>query len=57
MHASAQDRAAGILHDAVLQAVMQCSFGDELFQACVERRASEYGEKDLPEKVVAMTIS
>ena len=44
---------AGILHDAVQQAVMQCGYGDELFQAW---RDSKILRKDLPEEVVAMAL-
>ena len=45
---------AGVLHDAVQAAVMQCGYADELFQAW---RDGKIRRKDLPEKVVArMTL-
>ena len=52
--AEAQDRAAGVVHDAVQQAVMQYGYDDELFQAW---RDGEIRRKDsLPEEVVAMAL-
>ena len=44
---------AGVVHDAVQQAVMQYRYDDELYQAW---RDGEIGEKDLPEEVMAMTF-
>ena len=44
---------AGVVHDAVQQAVMQYGYDDELYQAW---RDGEIGEKDLPEEVMAMTL-
>ena len=43
-------RVAGVVHDAVQQAVMQYGYDDELYQAW---RDGEIGEKDLPEEVMA----
>ncbi|EOD15427.1 hypothetical protein EMIHUDRAFT_103379 [Emiliania huxleyi CCMP1516] len=51
--AEAQDRTAGVVHDAVQQAVMQYGYDDELFQAW---RDGEIRRKDLPEEVVAMAF-
>ena len=51
--AEARDRVAGVVHDAVQQAVMQYGYDDELYQAW---RDGEIGEKDLPEEVMAMTL-
>ena len=51
--AEAQDRTAGVVHDAVQQAVMQYGYDDELFQAW---RDGEIRRKDLPEEVVAMAL-
>ena len=51
--AEAQDRTAGVVHDAVQQAVMQYGYDDELFQAW---RDGKMRRQDLPEKVVAMTL-
>ena len=40
---------AGVLHDAVQEAVMQCGYADELFQAwrgvVSERETARYGER------------
>ena len=44
---------AGVVHDAVQQAVMQYGYDDELFQ---DWRDGKIGEKDLPEEVMAMTL-
>ena len=51
--AEARDRVAGVVHDAVQQAVMQYGYDDELFQ---DWRDGKIGEKDLPEEVMAMTL-
>ena len=51
--AEARDRVAGVVHDAVQQAVMQYGYDDELYQAW---RDGKIGEKDLPEEVMAMTL-
>ena len=51
--AEARDRVAGVVHDAVQQAVMQYGYDDELYQAW---RDGEIGEMDLPEEVMAMTL-
>ena len=51
--AEAQDRTAGVVHDAVQQAVMQYGYDDELFQAW---RDGEIRRKDLPEEVVALAL-
>ena len=51
--AEARDRVAGVVHDAVQQAVMQYGYDDELYQAW---RDGEIGEKDFPEEVMAMTF-
>ena len=51
--AVAWHRVAGVLHDAVQEAVMQCGYGDELFQAWKDGKIRRKG---LPEKVVAITF-